>query len=175
MKIEKLKKDLAGRYDLAELPDKINEIIDVLNRSFITDDPDTIYGKTVSSDEVLNGSVVLTDITCDTLIPRNNEHTLNEMVWTESENISDAFYIKTADERLAEVLDNMIAELEPNPLTDKRCPHCGESYYSPEGAYTTALYCPPIYKNGVNINKMKNTVTEHYHCYACGKDWTETT
>lgn len=42
MKIEKLKKDQVGKYDLADLPDKINEIIDVLNKSFITDEPDTI-------------------------------------------------------------------------------------------------------------------------------------
>ena len=39
MKIEKLKAH-NGRYELAELPDKINEIIDLLNNSFLTQEHD---------------------------------------------------------------------------------------------------------------------------------------
>lgn len=64
MKIRKLEKDAAGRYDLAEVPDKINEIIDLLNNSFITNDPDTIYGKTT-----------LSSLSCDRLTPLTNETT----------------------------------------------------------------------------------------------------
>lgn len=53
MKIEKLKKDQVGKYDLADLPDKINEIIDVLNKSFITDEPDTAFVTGMSVTDVI--------------------------------------------------------------------------------------------------------------------------
>ena len=55
-----------GRYDLAELPEKINEIIDVLNSSFITLDPDT-------SVDVLDSLTTVTSIQCDKLTPFSNE------------------------------------------------------------------------------------------------------
>lgn len=164
MKIKKLKKDLAGRYDLAELPDKINEIIDVLNNSFITDDPDTIYGKTVSADEILNDGIVLTDITCDTLVPLDNEHTLNSKITTAHETTVDGL-----ETFVSEVFDNMMAEIEKNPLTNIKCPHCGESYYTELYSTSTAVYYPPIYKNGVNINPDRNTSTTHCKCLNCHK------
>lgn len=41
MKIKPLIKKADGRYDLADIPEKINEIIDLLNNSFITQDVDT--------------------------------------------------------------------------------------------------------------------------------------
>ena len=65
MKIKKLEKH-NGKYELAELPDKINEIIELLNNSFITQDPDTIYGQVTNS---------LAKISCDRLIPLSNETT----------------------------------------------------------------------------------------------------
>ena len=52
------------------------------------------------------------------------------------------------------------------------CPHCGESYYMENYSTTTAVYYPPIYKNGVNINPDRNTVTTHCTCMNCGKDFT---
>lgn len=167
MKIEKLKRDIVGRYDLSELPDKINEIIDVLNNSFITDDPDTIYGKTVTVDEVLNGSIVLTDLTCDNIVPLDNERILNNKVDAAHEITSDGFDIK-----VSEVFDNMIAEIEPNPLTNKKCPHCGKSYYTELYSTTTAVYYPPIYKDGVNINPDMNKSTTHCRCLNCHKEFT---
>lgn len=126
MKIAKLKKDHTGRYDIAELPEKINEIIDVLNKSFITDDPDTIYCETVSVDN-LQG---LVDITCDTIMPLPNEHTRNI-----------------------------------------KCPHCGKSYYTEMYSASTAVYYPPIYKDGVNINPDMNKVTTHCRCLNCSKEF----
>lgn len=158
MKIEKLVRDFAGRYDLEEVPDKINEIIEVLNKSFITDEPDIFYGKTLSVDEIINGSIVLTDITCDRLTPYPNEHIID----------SSSLTIK------GHIFDDMCAKTEPNPWMDKKCPHCGESYYSPGVSYTTAVYYTPIYKDGVNINPDRNKCTSTYHCHACGKDWEET-
>lgn len=66
MKIKKIEKDSCGRYDLAELPEKVNEIIDLLNNSFITNDPDTVYGCVTDS---------LATISCDRLTPMTNETT----------------------------------------------------------------------------------------------------
>ena len=143
MKITKLKHPVLD-YQLVE---KVNEIIDFLNNSFITEDADTI-----TVDSLQN----LVDITCDTLTPRTNEHTLNKI---------DPKYI----------FDDMCMKTEANPWSDKKCPHCGESYYTPGASYTTAVYYPPIYKNGVNINPDRNRSTTTYHCCACGKDWTEET
>lgn len=97
--------------------------------------------------------VSLDNIQCDKLTPLNNETT----------------------ETLQRIAGGDVWETEPNPLTNKRCPHCGESYYSEGESYVTALYCPPIYKDGVNINPDTNISTTTYHCYACGKDWTERT
>lgn len=59
-------------------------------------------------------------------------------------------------------------------LHSAKCPHCGESYYQENHSYVTAVYYPPIYKNGVNINPNKNTSTTHCTCMNCGKDFTIT-
>lgn len=64
MKIKPLIKKADGRYDLADVPEKINEIIDLLNNSFITQDTDIF--------EVSNS---LVPINCDRLTPFDNEAT----------------------------------------------------------------------------------------------------
>lgn len=148
MKITKLKHPVLDY----QLVDKVNEIIDFLNNSFITEDADTITVGSLQN---------LVDITCDTQTPRTNEHTLNKII---ADKIDPKY-----------IFDNMCQKTEPNPWSDKKCPHCGESYYTPGASYTTAVYSPPIYKDGVNINRNRNTSTTKYHCCACGKDWTETT
>jgi hypothetical protein len=51
------------------------------------------------------------------------------------------------------------------------CPHCGESYYMENYSTTTAMYYPPIYKNGVNINPDRNTTTTYCTCLNCGKEF----
>ena len=51
------------------------------------------------------------------------------------------------------------------------CPHCGESYYMEKYSSTTAVYYPPIYKDGVNINPDRNKTTTHCTCMNCGKDF----
>lgn len=65
MKITKLEKH-NGRYELTEVPEKINEIIDLLNNSFLTLEPGTVYGSVTDS---------LSTITCDRLTPMTNETT----------------------------------------------------------------------------------------------------
>ncbi len=73
MKIKKLEKK-NGKYDLAELPDKMNEL---LNDSFITQDPDTVYGEVTDS---------LATIACDRLTTLSNETTAD----LQFKNIEDA-------------------------------------------------------------------------------------
>ena len=54
------------------------------------------------------------------------------------------------------------------------CPHCGESYYMENYSATTALYYPPIYEDGVNINPDRNTTTTYCTCLNCGKEFSFT-
>ena len=70
MKIKKLEKDLAGRFEVTELFYKVNEIIDFLNNSFITNDPDTVYGQ-------VDESILMDHLSCDRLTPFVNETTDN--------------------------------------------------------------------------------------------------
>lgn len=66
MKIKKLERDENGRYELAELPDKINEIIDLLNNSFLTQEHD---------EAIVDVTDSLATISCDRLTPLPNETT----------------------------------------------------------------------------------------------------
>lgn len=59
-------------------------------------------------------------------------------------------------------------------LHSARCPHCGESYYMENYSTTTAMYYPPIYKDGVNINPDRNKTTTHCTCMNCGKEFSFT-
>lgn len=52
-----------------------------------------------------------------------------------------------------------------------RCPHCSESYYMINNSECTAVYYPPIYKDGVNINPDRNITTTHCTCMNCGKEF----
>ena len=54
---------------------------------------------------------------------------------------------------------------------DIKCPHCGESYYMEHYSTTTAVYYPPIWKNGVNINSDRNTTITYCTCMNCHKDF----
>ena len=42
-----------------------------------------------------------------------------------------------------------------------KCPQCDNSYYVEKYNTTTAVYYPPIYKDGVNVNPDGN-ITTHY-------------
>lgn len=52
-----------------------------------------------------------------------------------------------------------------------RCPRCGESYYMERYTTCTAVYYPPIYKEGLNINPDQNLSTTTCKCLNCGKDF----
>ena len=49
------------------------------------------------------------------------------------------------------------------------CPYCGESYYKELQSMMTAVYYPPIFKNGVNINPDRNKTITECKCLNCGK------
>ena len=66
MKIKKLERDENGRYELAELPEKINEIIDLLNNSFLTQE---------HNEAIVDVTDSLATISCDRLTPLSNETT----------------------------------------------------------------------------------------------------
>lgn len=83
-------------------------------------------------------------------------------------------------EKLAEIMsiDNTIATTAAVNVIDIQikhlCPYCGESYYMEKYSTCTALYYPPIYKDGVNINPDRNTTTTYCTCMNCGKDFSFT-
>lgn len=52
-----------------------------------------------------------------------------------------------------------------------KCPHCGASHYSEGPSMRTAVYYPPVWKNGVNINPDRNVTTTEAHCYECNYDF----
>lgn len=52
-----------------------------------------------------------------------------------------------------------------------KCPYCGESYFMEKYSTSTAVYYPPIWKDGVNVNPDRNSVTTYCQCMACGKEF----
>lgn len=101
----------------SEIIDKINEIIDFLNNTYLTKEKDCQY-------------IFATGTT---------------------------------------ILDNNITETIEPIMRQTVCPHCGASYYTELYSTSTAVYYPPVYKNGVNINSNQNQTTTLYKCMACGK------
>lgn len=55
-----------------------------------------------------------------------------------------------------------------------RCPQCGESYYMENFGITTAVYYPPIYKDGVNINPDRNKTSVNCTCMNCSTEFSFT-
>lgn len=48
-----------------------------------------------------------------------------------------------------------------------KCPKCGENYYKEYYSTRTAMYYPPIYKDGININLDGNITTKVCQCMNC--------
>lgn len=86
-----------------------------------------------------------------------------EFIQVNTKKLSD---IMGVDDTIATTTATMI-----DTQTNHRCPHCGESYYMEKYSLSTAVYYPPIYKNGVNINPDRNTTTTYCTCMNCGKDF----
>lgn len=52
-----------------------------------------------------------------------------------------------------------------------KCPNCGKSHYSTGVSTCTAVYYPPIWKDGINVNPDRNTTTTDAHCCECHYDF----
>ena len=141
-KINPLNKDLQGVSDKV-IVDKINEIIELLNNSFITLDPNT-------STEILDSVATVSSIQCDRLTHLPNEATVD----------IQAHY------------DNCVSELK-GLYDDIMCPKCHKKYFTVGESSCTAVYYPPIIKDSVNINPNHNTCTTRYTCCECGHTWEE--
>lgn len=50
-----------------------------------------------------------------------------------------------------------------------KCPNCGKSKYMERYTTCTAMYFPPIYENGININPDRNISTHVCQCLNCNK------
>lgn len=51
------------------------------------------------------------------------------------------------------------------------CPKCGESYYIDRYSTRTAMYYPPVWKDGVNVNPDGNITTHVCECLNCGNSF----
>lgn len=77
-------------------------------------------------------------------------------------------------EELNEICENTKMKVADQILdagTNRYCPNCGESYYMENYSMSTAMYFPPIYKDGVNINPDRNIHTTYCTCMNCGKEF----
>ena len=54
-------------------------------------------------------------------------------------------------------------------FADIKCPKCGASYFTKDYSTCTAMYFPPIYENGVNINPDRNITTTVCTCLNCSQ------
>lgn len=111
--------------------DKINEMIDFLNDTYLMDVAD---GNFVSCGGDIESPIFVTGLSTDDCC-----------------------------------IDNMVhgAPIKGNA----KCPHCGTSYYTEMFSTSTAVYYPPVYKDGVNINPDMNQSTTHCRCLNCGKEF----
>lgn len=48
------------------------------------------------------------------------------------------------------------------------CPKCHASHYVERYRTSTAMYFPPVYKDGININPDRNITTVACTCLNCG-------
>lgn len=51
------------------------------------------------------------------------------------------------------------------------CPNCHESNYIENYSTCTAMYFPPQYKDGVNVNPDGNTTTTYCSCCSCNHNF----
>lgn len=52
-----------------------------------------------------------------------------------------------------------------------RCPRCGESYYVENYSTSTAMYCPPVFQNGICISEDHNIYNTYCTCLSCGNNF----
>ena len=148
------------------LADKINEIIDFLNASDLMPKP--------------NATIPIENCTFVTGLCAAEDLTVKDIDNDELK-CKDGQWVIPANHIVGGVVSGHSIDATSNPLrdcgvihmsSDTKCPHCGESYYTEMYSTSTAVYYPPIYKDGVNINPDRNTTTRHCQCLSCGKEFT---
>lgn len=142
MKIKKLNHEFKETHQTTRVIDKINEIIELLNNSFLTQEHD---------EAIVDITDSLATISCDRLTPMQNE---------------------TTCELTVDRLMNMV-EGSRGIYDNIKCPKCGAKYFEVGPSYCTAVYYPPIIKDGVNINTNHNKSITTYLCCECGHSWDE--
>ncbi len=142
--IEKIDKDdrIHGLSTYAII-DKINEIIDFLNDTYIMKVKDGQYISVADQDDYVCVPGVCTDTS----------------TFITGLSLSD------------DLIDSCV-ESVTTVTSDIKCPHCGESYYTIEESLSTCVYYPPIIKDGVNINPDRNTTTQYCRCLNCNERFT---
>lgn len=140
MKIKKLNHEFKETHQTAGVIDKINEIIELLNNSFLTQEHD---------EAIVDVTDSLATISCDRLTPLPNETTC-----------------ELAVDRLMNMIEGSTGIYE-----NVKCPKCGAKYFEVGPSYCTAVYYPPIIKDGVNINPNHNKSITTYLCCECGHSW----
>lgn len=129
--IEKIdKNDRIHGLSTYTIIDKINEIIDFLNDTYLMEVKDGQYISVADQGDCVCVPGVCTDTS--TFITG----------------------ISLADDSIDSCVKNVTTA-----TSDIKCPHCGESYYTIEESLSTCVYYPPIIKDGVNINPDRNTTT----------------
>ena len=99
--------------------------------------------------KIENLDVNSSNLSCDRLVPFTNETTVD----------------------LQNSINNCLSD--KGLYSDIVCPHCGAKHFTIGLSFCTAVYYPPVYKDGVNMNLGQNTVTTNYQCLNCNKFWTE--
>lgn len=51
------------------------------------------------------------------------------------------------------------------------CHKCGKSHYQELYTTSTAMYCPPVYRNGVLVSSDRNHHTVNCKCLECGSEF----
>jgi len=52
-----------------------------------------------------------------------------------------------------------------------KCPKCKKNYFRDGVQTTTLMYFPPIFRDSVNINPDRNTISFVRDCLACGSSF----
>lgn len=122
--------------------DKINEIIDFLNDTYLMRQKDAKYISIADGSDCVYVPGVCTDA-----LPF-----ITGLSMVDDTAQSDLEFVTTV-------------------TSDIKCPHCGESFYTETSSWTTLAGYPPIYKDGVNINPDQNKSVTHCKCLKCNKEF----
>ena len=130
--------------DFCDIVNKINEIIDFLNDTYLM--------------KVKDGQYITTNDDCD------YTHIIGSC--TDSHFVTG---LTLVDDIVHDSIDSINSVT--TVASDVKCPHCGVSYYTIKSSESTCMYFAPVMKDGVNINPDRNIHTTHCECLNCHKEF----